>query len=412
VSRSELFPTGGLAAMILVFGVFAGCATQHAPEGPTADPVATDTAVVPTETIKGDMGGAEDAPPDETPAAPAPADTAYRISPGDMLSFRSFDDEKLSMEVVVRYDGCISLQMIPDLKVSGLTREEAEQMIREAYSAVYVEPQLTMAIVDAQGKTFTVMGEVATPREFPYIRPISILDAINLAGGLRVNQRGGDSFIGGQGQLVSAFIIRRDGLGRTVTNYDLRGFRKEGTDNPADTPVLPGDIVYVPEAQNLVYLFGEVGRPSVYPITEGLTLLRLLVQAGGFPESTARIRQVAITREINETESKIMLVDVRENMKEGKDFVLEPGDIVYVPRKKLMSAADFVQRVTAPFSSAMGFGSQVLGLYQQAYSAWYTKDSYDLLYGNNANSSKVLLFDAIQGLSTLPTKQYVPNSVK
>jgi polysaccharide export outer membrane protein len=407
-----MFPTGGLAAMILVFGVFAGCATQHAPEGPAVNPVAADTVVVPTKAIKGDMGAAEDAQPSETPATPPPTDTAYRISPGDILSFRSFDDEKLSMEVVVRYDGCISLQMIPDLKVNGLTREEAEQMIREAYSAVYVEPQLTMAIVDAQGKTFTVMGEVASPREFPYIRPISILDAINLAGGLRVNQRGGDSFMGGQGQLVSAFIIRRDDLGRKVMNYDLRGFRKEGTDNPADTPVLPGDIVYVPEAQNLVYLLGEVGRPSVYAITEGLTLLRLLAQAGGFNESTSRISQVAITREINDTESQITMVDVRENMKEGKDFVLEPGDIIYVPRKKFVNAMDFVQRVTGPFSSAMGFGSQVMGLYQQAYSAWYTKSSYDLLYGNNANSSKVLLFDAIQGLSTIPTKQYGPNSVK
>jgi polysaccharide export outer membrane protein len=398
--------------MILVFGVLAGCATQHAPEGPDVNPVAADTVVVSTKAIKGDMGAAEDAQPSETPATPQPTDTAYRISPGDMLSFRSFDDEKLSMEVVVRYDGCISLQMIPDLKVNGLTREEAEQMIREAYSAVYVEPQLTMAIVDAQGKTFTVMGEVASPREFPYIRPISILDAINLAGGLRVNQRGGDSFMGGQGQLVSAFIIRRDGLGRTVTNYDLRGFRKEGTDNPADTPVLPGDIVYVPEAQNLVYLLGDVGRPSVYAITEGLTLLRLLAQAGGFNESTSRISQVAITREINDTESQITMVDVRENMKEGKDFVLEPGDIIYVPRKKFVNAMDFVQRVTGPFSSAMGFGSQVMGLYSQAYSTWYTKSSYDLLYGNNANSSKVLLFDAIQGLSTIPTKQYGPNSVK
>jgi len=71
--------------------------------------------------------------------------------------------------------------------------------VKEAYSAYYMEPQLTLTILEASGKTFTVIGEVERPSQYPYSRPISLLDAISMAGGMRVNQRGGDSFVGGQG---------------------------------------------------------------------------------------------------------------------------------------------------------------------------------------------------------------------
>lgn len=108
-----------------------GCATNAAPEALNANTGASDAetigeaVVVPTETLKEGVS----ATPRESasPEAPEPeADLVYRITSGDILNFRSFDDEKLSMQTVVRYDGCISLQMIPDIRVNGLSREEAE----------------------------------------------------------------------------------------------------------------------------------------------------------------------------------------------------------------------------------------------------------------------------------------------
>lgn len=409
-----------VAVVVLVFGLLPGCATQPAPKVSVAAPdtegsvdggTIGESVVVPTEELMGSRTSSTEAKQPEEPDSPAPElDLTYRIGPGDRLMFRSFDDEKLSMDVVVGYDGCVSLQVIPDLKVQDLSREEAEELLREAYSAFYVEPELTLVIVERSSKIFTVLGEVAGPGAYPYIRPITLMDAITTAGGMRVNQRGGDSFIAATGQLVKASIIRHSGFDRQVLEYDLRGFARPGP-SPADTLVLPGDTVHVPESANLVYLLGEVRQPRVYAISEGLTVIRMLSLAGGFNESTARLRHVVITREINDTETKIMTFDVRENMKAGTDMLLQPGDIIYMPRKRLVNLADFIRRITAPASAAMSFSQQVMGLYNQAYNTYYTKERYDLMYGDNNRtdpSAAILQQNLTDLLMSLPALQLAP----
>ncbi len=387
------------AGVVLVFGLIPGCATHATPKAANTSQDANalvvgdgvvDKIVVPTSTIMGEhlSSPKEGQPEDQSPAAPELA-MSYRIGPGDILSFRSFDDEKLSMQVPVRYDGYISLQVIPDVKVEGLTRKEAEDLVREAYAEYYLEPQLTLSISEVKSKIFTVLGDVSRPSEYPYTRPITLMNAITIAGGPRVNTQGGDSYVGSQGQLVKAFLVRNTGNERKVLEFDLRGFQKSGP-SPSDTPVYPDDTVYVPESANLVFLLGEVRQPRVYAVSEGLTLIRLLSLAGGYNESTARIREVAITREINDMETKIITFDVREAMRSGTDFSLEPGDIIYVPRKRLVNAEDFLQRVIAPASTGMSFAAQIMSLYQQAYSVYYTKEQFDRIYNNSGNSGDAL----------------------
>ncbi len=363
------------------------------PTGPNAVIVSNDvegrknsveSLVVPTTTIMGES--AQESQTEISDVSASDLDMTYRIGPGDRLNFRSFDDESLSMEVVVRYDGYVSLQLVPDLKVQGFTREEAESLLASEYSSFYSVPRLSLAIAETSSKAFTVLGEVARPGEFQYNRPLTLIEAITSAGGIRVNQQGGDSFLSATGQLVKATIIRDRGEDRQFLEYDLRGFGDP--DSPAGpfTVVLPGDIIHVPESANLVYMLGEVRTPSVYAISEGLTLTRLLTLAGGFNESTARYSQVILTREISDTETRVMAINVRENMKTGTDVILQPGDIIYMPRKRLVNLAEFIQRVTRPASIAMSFSQQVLSLYEQAYSAYYADDRFDLLFGDNNGS--------------------------
>ncbi len=394
--------------LITVTGLLQGCATQSATnreESQASSPAAAessgivDKVVIPTTEVLGEQpvepesedsqsgqqpAGQDSTIDDSTDQVPEPL-LSYRIGPGDILSLRSFDDEKLSMDAPVRYDGFISLQVIPDTYVEGMTREEAEECVREAYSEYYMDPELTLTISEIRSKLFTVLGEVQSPSEYPYTRPISVLNAIVIAGGPRINQQAGDNYVGRQGQLVKAFLVRNTAEGRQVFEYDLRGYQEEGP-NEADSPVYPGDVVYVPESANLVYVLGEVRQPSVYAISEGLTLLNLLSLAGGYNESTARLREVAITREVSDTETMIITFDVRAALKGGTDFLLEPGDIIYVPRKRLVNAQEFIQRVLAPASTGMSFAQQVMSLYQQAYATYYTKEQFDRIYNNDTNS--------------------------
>ncbi len=329
---------------------------------------------VPTEPVPTEPAPAGSSTPAEGVFA-ADVGGAYRIGAGDTLSFRSYDDVTLNDEVIVRYDGFISLPLISDINVLGASRDQATELVRLAYGDYFVDPQISLSIRDVISKYYYVIGDVNQPAQYPYTRPLTLLEAIYNAGGQRINQRSGDSFVGAQGQLVKAFIIRNRGVERRVDEYDLRDIETPGAHN-ADAPVHPGDMVYVPEGVNLVYILGEVRQPSVRQLTPDMTLLQLLAQVGGFNTPTARLRHVVLLREIDAENTDVMSLNIREMLKGGQDVVLQAGDIIYIPERRLSRLQTFVGQFT-------GSISPMLSLYGQVYDAWYTNNRFDLLYNND-----------------------------
>lgn len=294
----------------------------------------------------------------------------YVIEAGDILEFVSFDDETLNREqVIVRYDGFVSLPRIADVKVGGLTRADAQKAIADSYSSIYREPEVSLSITIPASKTYTVTGDVDTPGRYPYEQATSLWDAISEAGGLR--QRNTGSGFGGTvgitGQITKAFIIRRVDGERQVHPYDLRGLGKAG-EYQGDVPVYYGDVIYVPEGVNLVYLLGESNAPVIVELTEGMTLLQMLSLSGGFNTSTAKINSVVLLREGENETTDIYKVNLRSILKAKEpDMVLHPGDVVYLPTKTLVRLQEFVDR-------SVGSLSQILGLYTQAIDARYALD--------------------------------------
>ena len=73
-----------------------------------------------------------------------------------------------------------------------------------------------------------------------------------------------------------------------------------------------------------------------------------------------------------------------------------------MPRKKLVNLNEYIQRVTAPASSVMSFAQQVMGLYNQAYNTYYTKERFDLLYNNDNNTASpaAILQESLTDVST------------
>lgn len=293
---------------------------------------------------------------------------AYSIGAGDTLEFQSFNDETLNRELVVRFDGHISLPLIPDIKVAGMTREQAEMEVRTAYAAIFRDPQISLLVRETTSKTFTIMGDIESPGVYPYTGNTSLIEAISAAGGLR--RRNSSSSVGGfvgiTGQLTKAFIVRTIDGERQILPYDLRGIGEPGA-HASDAPVYFGDLIYVPEGVNLVYVLGESSNPVIVELTEGMTLLQLLSLSGGFNSSTARLRNVVLLRQVNEEETRVMNMNVRKMLRSGGDFPLNPGDIVYIPQKWLVRLSEFVTRFT-------GSVSPILNMYTSAVDAYYAKD--------------------------------------
>lgn len=297
-----------------------------------------------------------------------PPSGPYQIGAGDILELKVFNDPTLDREVTVRYDGNVSLPLMADIDVEGLTREEAERQIRESYSSVFRNPQLSLLVKQTTSKTFVVIGDIETPGVYPYLRPTTLIEGISLAGGLRKRNSSSSTggFVGVTGQLTKAFVVRHREGERMVVQFDLRELGSQGA-HSADAPLYPGDLIYVPEGVNLVYLLGESANPVIVELTEGMTLLQMLSLSGGFNASTARLRNVVLMRQVDSENTRVMSINVREILRTGRDIPLSPGDIIYIPQKWTVRLSEFVGRFT-------GSISPVLDMYNSAVEAYYGAD--------------------------------------
>jgi polysaccharide export outer membrane protein len=333
---------------------------------PLAETVPVDAHVDPARQAPGSVGLTDWSPVDpsffEAPTG------AYKIGAGDVLEFQAFSDPLLNREVTVRFDGHISLPLIEDIQVDGLTREEAEERIRMAYTSVFKNPQMSLLVRQTASKTFAVIGDIELPAIYPYLRPLTLIEAISQAGGLRRRNSSSSTggFVGVTGQLTKAFIVRHRNGERMVVQFDLRELGNPGA-HAADAPIYYGDLIYVPEGVNLVYLLGESANPVIVELTENMTLLQMLSLSGGFNASTARLRNVIVMRQLDSENTRIMNVNVREILRTGRDIRLMPGDVIYIPQKWAVRLSEFVQRYT-------GSVSPVIDLYNSAVQAYYARD--------------------------------------
>ena len=97
-----------------------------------------------------------------------------------------------------------------------------------------------------------------------------------------------------------------------------------------------GDQIIVPELRS-AYVVGEVREPGevALPTEGGLTVSRVLSLAGGFSERSADLSDVRIFR-VSGSGPRTIVVDVKAHLEgdaKGPEPLVEPGDLVYVPRR-------------------------------------------------------------------------------
>jgi len=163
----------------------------------------------------------------------------YRITPGDELSVFVWQDRDLSLRVKVRPDGRISMPLLEDVEASGKTPSELGRDVEQRLSAFMQRPRVTIIVADFESpadRQIRIVGEATKPQSLPYRTGMTVLDAVIAVGGLTAYADGN-----------RAYLVRRDAQGRN-TRYRVRigDLLREG-DLSANVPLLPGDVLIVPE---------------------------------------------------------------------------------------------------------------------------------------------------------------------
>jgi len=118
------------------------------------------------------------------PADPGP-DRTYRIGPYDLLKIEVFQVAELSSQERVNEAGFVVMPLIGNVKVGGLTPDEAEQFIAAKLGEEYLQdPQVNIFVSEYASQKVTVSGRVKKPGVFPVAGKTTLMQAIALAGGL------------------------------------------------------------------------------------------------------------------------------------------------------------------------------------------------------------------------------------
>lgn len=167
-------------------------------------------------------------------AAPAAATAEYRISRGDKLRVEVYKDSYLSQSLQVRPDGRITLPLVGDLVAEGLTSIELRDRIATSLKEYVANPVVTVIVVEVVEPVVYVMGEVNQPGSIPMRGPMTVMQALAVAGGFK-------EFADTKGIRV----LRRNG---DATKVETIAFNYKDAVK-ADAPVLylrEGDTVVVP----------------------------------------------------------------------------------------------------------------------------------------------------------------------
>lgn len=184
-----------------------------------------DKVVISNSPSSADAGGSANAVPVKVP-------NGYRVGIDDELTIAVWHEPEFSQSVVVRPDGMITLPLVNDVKVVGLSTEELQAVLAEKMKSIVNEPQVTVIVRAIRSRKVWLSGNVAKQGVYPLAEPKTVLELLSEAGGLGPFAKSG-----------SIYILReRDGKKvRIGFNY------KKALAGKGENPILePGDMVVVP----------------------------------------------------------------------------------------------------------------------------------------------------------------------
>lgn len=299
-------------------------------------PAASSPASPATAPVTG-ITGAPQIPP-MLPPTPDPASLVI-LEPGDVLFIGFPGEDDFNTTFRIDKEGNINLPEIGTLDLAGLTLADARTSIGERIQEMYRDVSRLSIELREKKLLINVLGFVRKPGMVAIDANGNIQTAIQKAGGLmqgaqldKMQIQRGDSTLpfsykeyldtGDMGKLPplksmdTLFIPASPLMGNVQIDFD------------AKTLAASGDAS---DAKAALSVFGEVQNPGKFSYTKGLTVMDVLMRAGGVTRYGA-VEQIKI---INN--GKPMTFNLKHYLEKGSEGLLPqvaPGSTVFVPLKE------------------------------------------------------------------------------
>jgi polysaccharide biosynthesis/export protein len=171
--------------------------------------------------------------PATVPNPAQPPEEFYQIGAGDTLTVNLWKEPGLSGSVKVRPDGYITLPLIHEIQVVGLTPVQLRKSLEDKYKEFVSSPFVSVRVENILSAEILVLGQVNKPGAYPLNGNETVVQLLTRAGGPTIFAN-----------KDNVKVIRRDGsrVVEYIVDYDaiVAGDLKQ------DILIRPGDRIFVP----------------------------------------------------------------------------------------------------------------------------------------------------------------------
>ena len=337
--------------VLTMVGLFVSACGAMDPSRPATNPSnALDAAKMTMTTAADDFNRTLGAP--TTGDLVGPPD--FSIGPQDLLEVNLFNIDATDgipnrVQVRVSNNGQITLPLLGQVRLGGLTRIQAEDTLKSGYGKFMHEPDVGISLVENRSNSVYVLGSVKTPGVLAITGQETLRRVLAMAGGIT----------GDAGMYVHVSRQRSENDQAYVISLSELANDPTGKLN---VPVRPGDFVNVPRAGSF-FVDGHVDKPNSYALVQPYRLSQALALAGGINNYAST--EIAILRRGPKGEVQTISRDL-DRIRSGQDEDLQivENDLIMVPPNRakiifsiLLSAVGYTSRGASYSISAGRAGS-------------------------------------------------------
>jgi len=172
--------------------------------------------------------------PAKTLKADDPSLTGYTIGERDILDIVVWREKDLSEEVVVRPDGKITIPLVNEIYVIGMTPLQLQEVLAERMKPFVNAPQVTVSVREINSRKVYLIGHVGHEGVFRINSSTTISEIIAEAGGLQPFAKRN-----------KIYILRNVDGKQVMLPFNYNAFIKN-QENSQDRLLKPGDKIVVP----------------------------------------------------------------------------------------------------------------------------------------------------------------------
>ena len=158
----------------------------------------------------------------------------YPLQPGDLLAVSVWKEPDLSSDLLVRPDGRVSMPLAGEIDAAGRTVEDVRTDIDQRLRKLIPGVSVTVILKQTAGNQIFVIGKVNRPGQYPINRPVDVMQALSLAGGMTPFAAAND-----------IRVLRREGGRQLTIPFHYRDI-EHGRKLDQNIVLRSGDTVVVP----------------------------------------------------------------------------------------------------------------------------------------------------------------------